>query len=223
MSHSVIYPDFNQFSAAIFDLDGTLVHSEHVWDIAKTEVLARYGVTCTRALFDAHVGRGLNGFLNEAFDRILTPEEHKAIGNKIGARADVLLPVLRRPVAGAVELLCALHESGMRIAICSSSPRRHIESAIELLDLQSRVEVFISGADLPRGKPDPLPYATTLAAMDLQPEMAIALEDSLSGVASAQAAGLAVLAIGEGCTTDKFKQCALQANSYVGLDLLKRL
>ena len=58
--------DLTRYRAAIFDLDGTLVHSEHVWEKAKIEVTARYGKRPSRELLDAHVGRGLKDFLDEA-------------------------------------------------------------------------------------------------------------------------------------------------------------
>lgn len=203
-----------RFKAAIFDLDGTLVHSEHAWEAAKVDVLARYGLTPSQTLLDAFVGRGLAGFVDAAFDRPLPPDERRSICDQIGAVADDLLPVMRHPVAGACELLRNLQAEGMRIAICSSSPRRHISSALEMLDLEACVETVISGSELPRGKPDPLPYSTALVALDLEPHMACAFEDSLPGAQSAHGAGLSVFAIGAGCTGSEFNFCQKRAESF---------
>ena len=138
-----------RFRAAIFDLDGTLVHSEHVWDRAKIEVTARYGKRPTRELLDAHVGCGLKGFLDELFGMPLPPEMRRAIGDQIGAEADLWLDRLREPVPGAREWLVSLAEAGLRVAICSSSPRRHIMGALEMLDVTDMVELAVSGAELP--------------------------------------------------------------------------
>lgn len=203
-----------RFKAAIFDLDGTLVHSEHVWEAAKIETLARYGLLPSQSLLDAHVGRGLAGFLDEAFDRPLPPDERRTISDQIGAVADVLLPAMRHPVAGASELLKSLRSNGMRIAICSSSPRRHISGALDMLGVGDCIETIISGSELPRGKPDPLPYSTVLAALDLEPHTACAFEDSLPGARSAFAAGLSVFAIGAGCTGTEFAFCHKRSESF---------
>ena len=211
------HPDFDDFSVAIFDLDGTLVHSEHAWEEAKINILHQYGVTPSKSLLEAHCGRGLNGFLDEAFEFTLDAEARERIANQIGARADVLLPEMREPVAGAAELLCELHKRGLRIGICSSSPRRHILSAIEALGVARRVEAIVSGAELPRGKPDPLPYATIIQKMDCGVETACAFEDSAAGVQSASDAGLSVLAIGPGCQSARFSHCYFQAESFEGL------
>lgn len=205
---------FSQFKAAIFDLDGTLVHSQHVWDAAKLEVIGHYGYTASPALLRSHLGRGLNGFLDDVFDEPLSDKERVEIANKIGAVADNLLPKMRTPVQGAAELLSELKCIGLRIAICSSSPRRHIQSAIESLGLGRKIDAIVSGADLPVGKPDPLPYFATLDELGLLPQAACAFEDSKSGVESATAAGISVLAVGPDCLDPCFEHCAFQATDF---------
>lgn len=206
--------DLTQFKAAIFDLDGTLIHSEHAWEAAKIEVLAQYGLVPSKSVLDAHVGRGLGDFLDEMFGEPLLPEQQRKMGNQIGAAADVLLPKMRNPVAGAADLLCSLYEDGLRIAICSSSPRRHIVSALAALRIDDRIETIVSAAELPRGKPDPLPYLATLSALDLKPHAACAFEDSQPGATSAFMAGVSTFAIGEGCTGPDFAFCHARAESF---------
>lgn len=205
---------FKQYQAAIFDLDGTLVHSEHAWEAAKLEVLARYGLVPSQRLLEAHVGRGLDGFLDEVFGYTLSLDQRNKIGNQIGEAADVLLPKMRRPVAGATDMLCALHEHEMQIAICSSSPRRHIVSALAELGIADRIITIVSAAELPKGKPDPLPYQATLSSLKLKPQAVCAFEDSLSGAQSACSAGISVFAVGKGCTGPKFSFCHKQAESF---------
>ncbi|MCB2134522.1 MAG: HAD family phosphatase [Rhodobacteraceae bacterium] len=206
--------DPTRYHAAIFDLDGTLVHSEHVWEKAKVEVTARYGKRPSRELLDAHVGRGLKDFLDELFGMPLTPEMRRAIGDQIGAEADIWLDRLREPIPGAKEWLMGLAEAGLRIAICSSSPRRHIDSAVEMLGLKAVVELSVSGAELPVGKPDPLPFRRTLDALSIPARDAFAVEDSVPGALAAHGAGLFTLAIGPGCTGPAYDFCPIRAESF---------
>lgn len=208
------------FRAAIFDLDGTLVHSEPAWEEAKIIVARRYGATPSRALLDAYVGRGLAGFLDDLFGTRLPAHTHRKLGDEIGAEADHLLPRMREPVPGAAAFLQHLHRQGLRIAVCSSSPRRHILAALDHLGLLDAVEAIVSGAELPRGKPDPLPFVTTLALLDLPARRVFAVEDSLPGARSAHGAGLVTLAIGPGCTSrPEFGFCAHRAETYADLPL----
>ncbi|WP_347313365.1 HAD family hydrolase [Defluviimonas sp. SAOS-178_SWC] len=209
--------DPTRFRAAIFDLDGTLVHSEHVWEQAKIEVTARYGKRPSRALLDAHVGRGLKDFLDELFGMPLTPEMRRVIGDQIGAEADLWLDRLREPVPGARNWLLSHAEAGRRIAVCSSSPRRHIDGALEMLDLRDIVELSVSGAELPVGKPDPLPFVTTLRTLGLAAEDAFAVEDSVAGARSATGAGLFTVAVGPGCTGPAYDFCQIRAEIYADL------
>ncbi|MCA0270942.1 MAG: HAD family phosphatase [Proteobacteria bacterium] len=211
--------NLSRFRAAIFDLDGTLVHSEPAWEAAKRRVLGRLGVEVPQSTYDAFVGRGLRGFLTEVLGPDLTDSRRAELADEIGAEADVLLPVLRQPVPGAAQSVIRLAESGLRIAVCSSSPRRHIHAALDQLGLADRAGVIVSGADLPRGKPDPLPYLETLRLLDLGPAEAFAVEDALPGVISAHAAGLAVIGIGQKSMEPGFADhCRVQCPDYASFD-----
>ena len=182
--------------ALIFDLDGTLVESEPAWEAAKRIVLARHAITVTQGFLDAFVGRGLRGFLADAAGATLTTDLRDQMAEEIGAEADRLLPLLRQPKAGATAFLRATHASGLRVAICSSSPRRHILQALDQLGTADLVDTIVSGADLTHGKPDPMPYLETLRLMSLTPNEAAVVEDAVPGFHSARAAGLAVIGIG---------------------------
>lgn len=188
--------DRYSMEALIFDLDGTLVHSEPAWELAKRRVLARYRIAATQDFLDAYVGRGLRGFVEEAFGADLTKVHRDQIADEIEAEADILLPSMREPIPGAAAFLQAMRSAGLRIAICSSSPRRHIEGALIQLGCADLVPVVVSASELPRGKPDALPYLETLRRLDLPPLRACAVEDAVPGFVSAKAAGLAVIGIG---------------------------
>jgi sugar-phosphatase len=182
--------------AAIFDLDGTLVHSEPAWEEAKRRVLHSIGISVPQSTYDAFVGRGLRGFLGHVLGPDLSEPRRTELADRIGAEADVLLPALRQPVPGAAQSVSRLAGLGLRIAVCYSSPRRHIDAALEQLGVAPLVKVIVSGANLPRGKPDPLPYLEVLRLLRLDPDQAFAVEDALPGAQSAHAAGLEVIGIG---------------------------
>jgi HAD superfamily hydrolase (TIGR01509 family) len=186
----------SDYRAAIFDLDGTLVLSEPAWEEAKRRVLARLGIEIPQTVYDAFVGRGLRGFLSEVLGPDLSDSRRSDLANQIGVEADILLPQMRQPAPGAANAVRRLADVGLSIAVCSSSPRRHIVAALDQLGLSASIEVMVSGADLPRGKPDPLPYLETLRQLGLPPDAAFAVEDALPGAISAHGAGLTVIGIG---------------------------
>jgi HAD superfamily hydrolase (TIGR01509 family) len=205
--------------AAIFDLDGTLVHSEPAWEAAKRRVLGRLGIEVPQATYDAFVGRGLRGFLTEVMGHDMADSYRTDLASEIGAEADVLLPLLRQPIPGAAQSVIRLTEAGLLVAVCSSSPRRHILAALDQLELADRVSAVVSGADLPRGKPDPLPYLETLRLLGIGPAEAFAVEDALPGAMSAHAAGLDVIGIGPESVTLGFSDyCRVQVLDYPHFD-----
>ena len=67
------------------------------------------------------------------------------------------------------------------------------------------------------GKPDPLPFLTTLDRLGLAARDAFAIEDSVPGARAATGAGLFTLAIGAGCTAPAYDFCHHQAENYAGL------
>jgi len=209
------------FRAVIFDLDGTLVLSEPAWELAKRRVLDTLGVAVAQTVYNAFVGRGLRGFLLHVFGSDLTDSRRAELANLIGAEADVLLPLMRQPVPGAAAAVLRLAEAGLRVAVCSSSPRRHIDAALKQLGLTGCVPVIVSGADLTKGKPDPLPYTETLRQLGLNATEAFAVEDALPGVRSAHAAGLMVVGIGEECQKSDFEPyCMYRVINYYAFNRL---
>lgn len=211
----------DRYRAAIFDLDGTLVHSEPAWETAKRRVLARLGIEIPQSTYDAFVGRGLRGFLSEVLGPDLTDARRIEIANQISAEADELLPLMRQPVPGAASSLKKVAEAGVLVAICSSSPRHLIIAAIEQLGVADCISAIVSGADLPRGKPDPLPYLESIRALQVKPSSAFAVEDALPGAISAHEAGLGVIGIGPEARNARFRErCSFLVPDYRGFDRL---
>jgi beta-phosphoglucomutase-like phosphatase (HAD superfamily) len=87
------------------------------------------------------------------------------------------------------------------------------------LGLTSRISVVVSGADLQRGKPDPLPYLETLHLLDLPPAGAFAVEDALPGVVAAHRAGLVVIGIGcQGFQPEYSDYCLARFPDFASFD-----
>jgi sugar-phosphatase len=210
-------PDFTRFSAAVFDLDGTLVHSEPAWQRAKRQVAEAHGLAVSAATLDAFVGRSLADFVAEILGARVGPEARARAAAEIERIAALELSRTARPVPMAAEFARSLHAAGLRLAVCSSSPRHLIGTALRGLGLEAEVGVVVSAADLPRGKPDALPYRATLEGLGLEAAQVCAFEDSLPGARSAVEAGLWTAAIGPDCTGPAFGFCQLQAPSFVAL------
>jgi HAD superfamily hydrolase (TIGR01509 family) len=105
-------------------------------------------------------------------------------------RYETELPV----VPGAPEAVRRLADTGLRLAVASSSNRELIDAVLRRLELSSCFEVTVSSEEVARGKPAPDVYLEAARRLDVDPSRCAAVEDSASGIRAAHAAGMRVVA-----------------------------
>lgn len=179
--------------ALIFDFDGTLLDTE-TSEFRRWEALYRQHDR-ELALADWQQGIGTWG----AFDPWAgLPEAVHRDRERVHAelQAAVLADIRELDLRPGVRaLLAEARDAGLRLAIASSSGRDWIEPWLEQHALSGVFEVRATREDVARVKPDPALYQLALERLDLRPEEALAIEDSLNGAAAAAAAGLRVLVV----------------------------
>ena len=182
-----------RLEAVLWDMDGTLLDSEPLWQAGRNQIAKRYDVEWTE---DDH-SRAVGKSLNESADRLRAkgvPLSIEDINDELvrGVISVVSSRVPWRP--GALELLRAVRQSGTRNALVTQAFR----PLAELVATASGVGVFavvVAGDDVTKGKPDPEAYVTALKRLGVDSDSAVAIEDSPTGVASAIGAGLRVVAV----------------------------
>jgi len=200
--------DISKIEAIIFDMDGTLVESEHIWAYAKQKIAEDEGVKISTDELEKFIGRGLNDFIDE----IIMPEnaEHSTrLNQKIQEKALENYKSNINVIDGAIDLLKAFKSAGMRMAICSSGPMEAIKSSLSALNASEMIDVIVSGETLSIGKPDPLPYLHTLMKLKLEPSEVIVFEDTISGLKSASSAGIQTIIVGNQAKTQEFNNAIL--------------
>jgi beta-phosphoglucomutase-like phosphatase (HAD superfamily) len=95
-----------------------------------------------------------------------------------------------QPVEGATATLARLHRADVAQICVSNSSRRIVDANLVALGAAPYLRFSISLDDVANGKPHPEPYARAAARLAFAPSRLLAVEDSLSGLASARAAGL---------------------------------
>ena len=180
--------------AVVFDLDGVIVDSEHVWDEVR-EGLARErgGRWHDRAQADM-MGMSSVEWSRYMHDVIGLPEPPEEINAEVVRRMQERyardLPV----VPGAVDAVRRFAGS-FRLGVASSSNRTLIETVLMTTELAELFEVTVSSEEVPHGKPAPDVYLEAARRLRVSPDRAAAVEDSASGIRSAHAAGMRVIAI----------------------------
>ena len=181
----------------LFDLDGTLVDTDPLHFQAYLELLAGEG----RPTIDFHFYRArIMGFGHDDIFRMLFPNDGEARRRRLSEEKERTFRRLLRdrvlePRGGLIEVLDWARARGYRCGVVTNAPRENAALMLEALRLGDRFDTVVLGEELPRPKPDPLPYATGLAELGGRAEAAIAFEDSLSGVHSASAARIFTVGI----------------------------
>jgi HAD superfamily hydrolase (TIGR01509 family) len=95
---------------------------------------------------------------------------------------------------GAFELLMELRQAGVKTALVTMSMRRMALAVVEAIPFQA-FDVVVAGDDVTHGKPHPEPYFKAAELLGVEPGECIAIEDSVTGLRSAEAAGCLPLGI----------------------------
>jgi len=183
-----------RIEAVIFDLDGVIVDSEHVWDEVREELAReRGGRWHERAQADM---MGMSSpewsrYMHDVIGLAEPPEEIDAeVVRRMRARYAVELPL----VDGAVEAVRRL-AADFRLGLASSSNRPIIDAVLDAAGIAGLFETTVSSEEVERGKPAPDVYLETARRLSVQPERCTAIEDSANGIRSAHAAGMRVVAV----------------------------
>ena len=181
-------------TALLFDLDGTLVDTDAEHLIAFQHVFAQHGITLDRALYTEKIMGFSSAIIARDFLSHLTPAEQVAT---LEAKEEVYRDNVGEltPLPGVVDLLAFADAHGLKRAVVTNAPRANAEMVLSALGFDVSLPIRVIGAELPRAKPDPLPYLTALERTGGIAAFSVAFEDSRSGIRSAAAAGLAVVGI----------------------------
>ncbi len=175
--------------ALLFDIDGTLTDTDPLHIRAFNAMLAQFGRSITT---DAYFARVM-GFTNAEIMRDFFPEkpvaEHKALADwKEAAFRDLARNELHS-TPGVIDLMDWADAHAIPMAAVTNAPTANAELMLTGLGLKHRFRTIVIGDELPRGKPDPMPYLVAGERLGVDCRDCVAFEDSRSGIRSASAAG----------------------------------
>jgi HAD superfamily hydrolase (TIGR01509 family) len=183
--------------AVLFDFDGVIADTENVHVAAWQRTFSVMGwveadEVCARA---AEVDD--RAFVTEIFDR--RKIEGGNVEGWIARKQELTLQLLAdspRLYRGVVPLVHRLKEARVRLGVVTTTWRGNVETVLKASGLLGAFEFIVGKEDVSKPKPDPEGYRLALAKLGLSASEVVAIEDSPTGLASARAAGLRVIAVG---------------------------
>jgi HAD superfamily hydrolase (TIGR01509 family) len=181
-------------AAVLWDMDGTLVDTEPYWMASEQELVRSFGGTWTHDDGLLLVGQGLwtSAAILQSRGVDLPADEivyglTERVREKLAGEG-----VPWRP--GARELLQSLRERGVRTALVTMSVRSMAEQIVAAIPFDA-FDVIVSGDEVSEPKPHPEPYLRAAQILGIEPGDAVAIEDSLVGLASAVASGATTIGV----------------------------
>ncbi len=198
-------------------MDGVIVDSNPFHKIALKQFCRKYGVDLSEEeLRERIYGRTNRDWIRNVFGEI--PEDQL---NRYASEKEALFreryAMDIKAVTGLETFLARVREEEVPLAIATSAPLENVDFTLEKTGLRRFFPVILYDKFVTRGKPDPEIYLKTAAALDMAPGRCVVFEDSLSGIASARAAGCKVVGITTTHTKEEMPDTDLIIDDFAGL------
>ena len=186
-----------RFKAYLFDCDGTIADSMPLHYVAWKRALGEHGCEFPEDIFYAWGGMPAAEIVATLSAQQGLALDAEAVAHRKELLYYQLLPQLQAvpEVLEQIELNWSSGSSRIPMAVVSGSTRESVIKSLELLGLLDRFSTLVCAGDYARSKPDPEPFLTAAARLNVVPNDCLVFEDTDMGVQSATAAGMASIKI----------------------------
>lgn len=187
--------NLKNIKALIFDMDGVLVNSEPVILKAAIAGLSEFGINASPLDFVPFIGTGEDRFVGGV------AEKHGFVYRVEMKRRvyEIYVKIVKDCIElfeGIPLLLKDLKQSGYRIALASSADYVKINANLDAAGIDRQLfDGVVSGEDVVNKKPAPDIFIKAAGLLGIHPSECMVVEDALSGIKAAKAAGMKVTAV----------------------------
>ena len=179
-------------------MDGVLIDSEPVWQIAIFEVMTKLGLNVSMQDMALTTGLRIDQVVAFWYARFPWPDYR----NQETAQAIVHHVVSHisndgEAMRGVINALQSCQQHKLKIGLATSSSSDIIHAVLNRLQVRSYFEAINSAEHLAHGKPHPEVYLNCAQALNIDPINCLAIEDSFNGLVAARAANMQTIAIPE--------------------------
>ncbi len=201
----------------IFDMDGVLVNSEGAFRRACSEALEQWNVKAEYDEFQPFTGMGDAKYIGGVSEAHGVPyvTEMTDVSYKL---YDEYAPTLLKVFDWSKKILLRLHSEGVKIAIASSAGAYKVDINIRCIGVEKDIfSAIVTGSDVEKKKPSPDVFLAAAKAAGEDPENCLVIEDAISGIQAAKAAGMRVATVN---TSFSAEELSAAGSDYVTDDLM---
>jgi beta-phosphoglucomutase-like phosphatase (HAD superfamily) len=182
-----------EFSAFLFDCDGTIVDSMPLHYAAWSKALAEWKCELSEKLFYAWGGMPIVEIISKLNER----QRLKMPGNEVSRRKEELYLESVSQLKAVPEVLQCIESNFGRIpfAVVSGSTRDSVVASLSTLNLLDRFDILVCAGEYANSKPDPEAFLLAAEKLRVAPNSCLVFEDTEMGIQAATAAGMAYVKI----------------------------
>ncbi|NMP36570.1 MAG: HAD family phosphatase [Clostridiales bacterium] len=206
-----------KISGAIFDLDGTLLDSMHIWRNAAGGYLERHSMPVDSALWNRICAMSLRQSATMFHEEMGVSDTPEQIMNDINSSIEEFYFNVAAPKPGAKEFIEKLGNAGVKMCIASATDRYLVCAALERNGMLSYFEDVITCTMVGAGKGKPDIFLRALEVLKTPKDETFIFEDALYAIRTAKAAGFKVAAVYDRFSHDEQDEIKSLADVYAPL------
>ncbi len=196
--------------AVIFDMDGVLTDSEPLICDAAMAMFKERGVTVQPEDFQPFVGTGENRYLGGVAEKYGVTLDIAAAKHRTYEHYLAMVPSRLNAFPGAVEFVKACRKAGYKTAIASSADLIKVAANLNAIGLPpSGWGAIVTAEDVTLRKPAPDIFLAAAQRLGCPPAECTVIEDAITGVAAAKAAGMRCVAVAQTFPAERLAQADL--------------
>lgn len=180
----------------LFDMDGVLVDSEAYICKAGMMMFKEKGLEVSEEDFKPFIGMGENRYLGGVAEKYKLEYDIEEIKARTYEIYDGLVKDELQPLPGVVQFIEKCRLKDLKLAVATSADEtKMLINLREMGFTEDDFDALINGLMVERKKPDPEIYIKAARAIGLEAKDCLVVEDAVSGVKAAKAAGSKCLAV----------------------------
>ena len=183
------------YSAYLFDMDGTLVNSEPLKGKALAQACEHYGTKVEDKIYQTVMGQNWPTVTQHFFNHAQIAPNLAEFNQIFKEHYQYLLTHQLKETKGSFVLLNHLKEEGKKIAVVSSAAGWMVKQILAQLELDDFFDIIISLEDVTQHKPHPEAYLLALEKLKIEANDTLVFEDSYAGITAGDQAGCDVIAV----------------------------
>ena len=186
----------NKYEAILFDMDGTVLHSENLFSKAELKLLEYYGIYAELSDLSEFKGMSPDEFYINFKSKFNLVQKSETLKKQLITYLYHIFETELEYVEGFKDFYQKhILVPGIKTALVTNTERNIVNKIIEYTSIDKYFSTIITSDDVLKNKPSPDPYLKSMLKLNVDPKYTLIVEDSSIGIASALKSGADVVAI----------------------------